>query len=264
MPSRPVAWVRRRVAPFAERLVEVELFDRSVAIASQAFVALIPLMVVAAALLPYARRSSFADSIVQRFELTGDSADAVRMVFAQPADVESTLSVVGLLLLVVSALSFCRALQRLYEKSWRLAPKGMRGTPRHLAWLAMACLYTSVATTLNTAASNWLGTGGRLVVAFSLSFLIWLWTPYLLLSKRVARRDLRWTGALTATGMVAFSVVSVFYMPQTIAESAHRFGSIGIAIAMVSWLIGVGFILVVAAALGAVLAGRSALKREAD
>ena len=47
---RLVAWVRRQLAPFVERLVEVELFDRAVAIASQAFVALIPYMVVVSAL----------------------------------------------------------------------------------------------------------------------------------------------------------------------------------------------------------------------
>jgi membrane protein len=262
--TRLVAWVRRLIAPFAERLAEVELFDRAVALASQAFVALIPLLVVAAALLPYGQRAGFADSIVQRFHLSGDSSAAVEQVFAQPADVESTLSAFGVLLLVASALSFCRALQRLYEKAWRLAPQGIRATPTHLIWLVMACVYASLEGSLNTAAGDWLGPGGRLAVAFTLSFLIWLWTPYVLLRRRIARRKLRWTGALTATGMVAFGVGSLLYMPESIESSAERFGSIGIAIAIVSWLIGVGFVLVVAAAFGAVLAGGRALKRQAQ
>jgi membrane protein len=261
--ARPVAWIRRLVAPFLERLVEVELFDRAVALASQAFVALIPLMVVAAALLPYGQRAGFADSIVQRFHLSGDSADAIERVFAQPAEIQSTLSAFGVLLLVVSALSFCRALARLYEKAWRLAPRGMRSTPTHLIWLAVACVYTSIAEFLNTTAADWLGPVGRLAVAFVLSFLIWLWTPYVMLRRRVERRDLRWTGGLTATGMVAYSVGSLYNMPHAIEESAERFGTIGIAIAIVSWLIGVGFILVVGAAFGAVLAGRRALQRQA-
>jgi uncharacterized BrkB/YihY/UPF0761 family membrane protein len=109
---RPLAWLRRLVALFAERLVEVELFDRSVALASQAFVALIPFMVVAAALTPYGERSALS------------------------------------------------------------------------------------------------------------------------------------------------------YMPQSIAASSERFGAIGIAIAIVSWLIGMGFVLVVGAAFGAVIAGRRPLERE--
>jgi membrane protein len=258
--KRPLAWLQRLVAPFVERLVEVELFDRAVALASQAFVALIPFMIVAAAMTPYGERSSFAASLVRRFELSGDSADAVEQVFAQPADVQSTLTWLGVLLLVVSALSFCRALQRLYERAWRLPSRGMRATPAHLWWLALTAVYASVAGTLTTAAGDWLGEGGRLTVAFCLSFLVWLWTPYLLLGRRVERRALRSTAILTATGMVAFGVASLFYMPESIAASAERFGSIGIAIAIVSWLIGVGFVLVVAAAFGAVLSGRRALQ----
>jgi membrane protein len=256
--SRPVAWVRRQLAPFVERLVELELFDRAVALASQAFVALIPYMVVTGALLPAYERDDYADSIVNRFHLTGDSASAVEQVFNKPADVHSTLSAIGLVLLVISALSFCRAMQRLYEKAWRLPARGVRSSGSHLTWLLFAAVYASITTSLNTAAAQWLGPVGRLVVAFVLSYGLWLWTPYLLLGRRVERRRLRGTGILTATALTAFGVASIFYMPQSIESSAQRFGLIGIAIAIVSWLIGVGFVLVVSAALGAVLADRSA------
>src|SRR4051812_21985838 len=255
--ARPIASLRRFVAPFTERLVELELFDRAVALASQAFVALIPFMVVVAALTPYGQRSSFADSIVRRFELTGDTAAAVEQLFSQPAQVESTLTSFGVVLLVISALSFCRALQRTYERAWRLRKLGMRSTPSHLLWLALAAGYASIATALTTVAGEHLGDVGRLVVAFGLSFFLWLWTPYLLLGRRVERKALRMTSVLTATGMTGVGVASVFYMPQSIASSAESFGSIGVAIAIVSWLIGVGFILVAAAGLVAVIAERS-------
>jgi membrane protein len=255
--SRPLAWVRRVTAPYAERLVEVELFDRAVAIASQAFVALVPFMVVAAAVLPLGDRGDYADSIVRRFDLHGSSADAVETVFAKPAEVQSTLSAIGVFVLVISALSFCRALQRLYEKSWRLAPRGVRHTGSHLLWLLLAAAYATVASTLNTAAADSLGPGGRIAVALVLSLVLWLWTPYILLGRRIPRRSLRATAVLTATGLVGLSLASIVYMPRTIASSAERFGPIGIAIALVSWLISAGFVLVVAAAFGAVLADPS-------
>jgi membrane protein len=255
---RLVAWIRRLVAPFVERLVEVELLDRAVAIASSAFVALIPYMVVVSALLPSYERKSFADSIIHRFDLTGDSAEAIHHVFAAPADVESALSGFGVALLILSALSFCRAMQRLYEKAWRLPSRGMRSSGSHLVWLAAAGLYTSLETSLNTAVADWLGPTGRIVVAFVLSYLLWMWSPYLLLGRRVERRALRWTGALTATGMTGFGVASIFYMPHSIAASAEQYGLIGIAIAIVSWLVGVGFVLVISAAFGAVISDSSA------
>ena len=256
--ARPLAWGRRLVAPFAERLVELELFDRAVALASQAFVALIPFMVVVGALTPYGERSSFADSLVRRFELTGDAAAAVEELFTQPAEVASALTAVGLLLLIVSALSFCRALQRTYERAWRLRRLGMRSTPSHLLWLVLAGAYASLATALSTAAGEWLGEAGRLATAFSLSFLLWVWTPYLLLGRRVERRALRATSVLTASGVTVFGIASVFYMPQSIASASESFGSIGVAIAIVSWLIGLGFVIVAAAGIGAVIGERSA------
>jgi membrane protein len=260
--ARPKAWGRRLLAPYVERLVEVELFDRAVALASQAFVALIPFMVVAAAVMPYDQQPSFAESIVSRFHLSGDSADAVETLFASPKGVTSTLSALGLFLMVVSALSFCRAMQRLYEKAWRLPARGVRSSSSHLIWLAVAAVYASIGTTLNTTAAEWLGPTGRLVVGFALSYLLWMWTPYLLLGRRIERRALRATGILTAVGMTAFSAASLFYMPHSIESSAGQFGSIGIAIALVSWLIGAGFVLVISAALGAVLAGGPMLQRE--
>jgi hypothetical protein len=42
-------------------------------------------------------------------------------------------------------------------------------------------------------------------------------------------------------------------MPAAIGRSAVHYGPIGIAIALVSWLVGVGFALTVSAAVGAVL-----------
>src|SRR3954452_18147163 len=104
--ARPLASLRRFVAPFTERLVELELFDRAVALASQAFVALMPFMVVVASLTPYGERSSFADSIVRRFALTGDAAAAVQEVFSQPDEAQSTITTFAVVLLIVSALSF--------------------------------------------------------------------------------------------------------------------------------------------------------------
>ena len=149
-------------------------------------------------------------------------------------------------------------MQRLYEKAWRLPSRGVRSSGSHLVWLAAAGLYTSLETSLNTAAADWLGPTGRIGVAFVLSYLLWMWSPYLLLGRRVERRALRWTGILTATGMTGFGVASIYYMPHSIAASAEQYGLIGIAIAIVSWLVGVGFVLVISAAFGAVLSDSSA------
>ena len=47
-------------------------------------------------------------------------------------------------------------------------------------------------------------------------------------------------------------------MPKAISDSADQFGTIGIAIALVSWLVVIGFALTLSAAIGAVLGEREA------
>jgi len=42
-------------------------------------------------------------------------------------------------------------------------------------------------------------------------------------------------------------------MPRSISSSAASYGTIGVAIALVSWFVGAGFVLVGCAAVGAVL-----------
>jgi membrane protein len=240
-----------------ERLIEIEFVDRSIALASLTFTSLIPLGVVVGALSPI-DSDGFAAALNRRFELTGSTAQLVTSVFAPPGDVRSTVSVVGLLLLLLgSALSFVRGLQRVYERAWRLRSLGVRATPHALAWLACVVVAVSVLVPVRTAIDDATGPLISIVVVVATAAAIWLMTPFLLLSRRVQWRALVPTSLLTAVGMTALSAASIIWMPRAITSSAESYGPIGIAIALVSWLVGVGFVLVIAAGVGAVLGERA-------
>lgn len=247
---RALATARRCIA----RLVEMELVDRSIAIASLTFTAAIPLLVVLAAYLPGIDRGSVADSMISRFALHGSSADLVRQVFAPPSTTRETVSIVGIVLLAFSALSFTRGLQRVYERAWRLPSLGIRATPSGLRWLAGLVAWAAIFRGLQ----SWLleGAGPVLSVAVALTggFVVWWFTPAVLLGGRVAWRRLVPTAALTAAAMTGLSAGSVVYMPHAIGDAAARYGPIGIAIALVSWLVACGFVVVSCAGVGAVLA----------
>ncbi len=103
-----------------------------------------------------------------------------------------------------------------------------------------------------------------LVIALSTGGVLWLFTPYVLLAGRVTWKQLLPTALLTSIGMTGLSIGSIVYMPGAIAESADRYGSIGIAIAIVSWLVGIGFVLTCCAAVGAVLGGEIDRAPEAE
>ena len=74
--------------------------------------------------------------LVKRFELSGAAAASVQQAFAPSGAVESSVTVLGVVLLLVSTLTFTRGLQRMYEGSRSASRRsGMRNTPRALDWL---------------------------------------------------------------------------------------------------------------------------------
>jgi membrane protein len=234
-----------------DRLVEIQFVDRSIALGSLAFTALLPLLVIASAFLP--GTDDLASELIRRFHLRGSTADLVREVFAQPDAVRQSVSWLGAALLVGAALSFTRGLQRVYERSWRLEARGLAGTRAGLIWIAGIVVWSTVF----GAAREWLvdvtGPLGSLTILLAGDALLWLWSPWILLAGRVDWRQLVPTALLTAVTLTTISIGSIVYMPEAIGRSATHYGLIGIAIALVSWLVGIGFALTACAAVGAVL-----------
>jgi membrane protein len=251
MPTRTLMLARACV----DRIVRIQFVDRSVALGSLAFTALVPLLVIVGAFVPGS--DGIADTFVARFHLTGSTAELVQQVFAKPDSARGAISVAGALLLVGSALSFTRALQRLYELAWRLDPRGWFGTVAGLEWIAVVAVWATLVASVRTWLLDHTGPVASLAIVLATGALLWLLTPYILLAGRIRWQRLVPTALLTSLGMTALSVASVIYMPDAITQSADRYGSIGIAIAIVSWLVGVGFVLVCCAAVGAVLGGET-------
>lgn len=244
-----VAFVRRCL----QRFVELEFVDRSVALASLTFTALIPLGVVVGSAVPGVDRDSFADSIIERFDLDDRTAQIVQAAFSPPPNVQASLSVLGVLLLIVSALSFTRGLQRAYETAWRLPRLGMRATPAGLVWLAGIVAFVSIFGGLRSTVVDLKRPIASVIVALAFALVVWSFTPWVLLSRRVPFRALVPTGVLTAICMTLLSIAGIIYMPKSISDSAASYGTIGVAIALVSWLVSAGFVLVGCAAVGAVI-----------
>lgn len=229
------------------RFLELEGFDRSMALAGQAFATLLPLMIVFGTV-AQGSTDEVADDLIKRLDLSGSAADTLRQAVSQPP--ESGVSIVGAVLLVISALSFTRALQRLYVRAWRLEPLGLRGNLWGLLWLAVFIAFWSlqpavVALFEGVAAS---------AVSLAISTLLWLSTPWLLVARRISWRRLLPQAFLTAVGMAGLGVGAAIYLPRAVASASAEFGILGVAFTLLSLLFAVAFVLVVTAALGATLA----------
>lgn len=233
------ALVRRLVDP----LLRFNFIDRSLALGSQAFGALIPLLIVVETAQP--GHASLADDLIERFGLSGSAADTVHAAFAKPTD-QTTITGLGVVLVIFSTLSFTRRLQRAYEDSWGLPPRGVRGSGWGILWIACFALYAELHPALDNVVH------GLFAVTLSLggALMIGLVTPYLLLGRRVAVRRLLLQAALTALGITLLGVWTALYMPHAIGTSAASYGVIGVAFAMLTWLWGLGFVLVLATVFG--------------
>jgi membrane protein len=244
----PLRFVRDWLAGF----IGLQGFDRAVALAGQAFTALIPLLIVYSAVRSDASGRDFADELIRAFELKGAAAANVRQAFAPSSEVESSISAFGALILVFSALSFTRALQRLYQLAWNQPSLGMRAAKWGLIWLAIVVITVTVRPPLLGAAHG----VARVVLSIVVSGVVWLITPYILLGRRVPWRRLGPMAAMTGIGMTALGFASAIWMPHSVAVSAGQFGTIGIAFALLSWLVGYGMVLVITAAGGSAIDAR--------
>lgn len=233
------------------RLVEMQFVERSVALGSLAFTAIVPLLVIAAAFLP--GTDGLPSVLIRRFHLHDPTAAGVRDAFAQPEAVRQSISWFGVALLLVAALSFTRALQRVYERAWRLEARGFAGTRAGLLWLGGIVVWATAFSAARRGLLDLLGPIGSLAILLAGDAALWLWSPWVLLGGRIDWRPLVPTAVLTSVALTAISVSSIVYMPQAIGRSATHYGPIGIAIALVSWLVGIGFALTACAGVGAVL-----------
>lgn len=241
--------VRDYVRSVLELLTELRAFDRALALASKMFIALIPMALLASTVFP--GDSAFADGIVARFGLTGEGADAVRTLFASPEQVRGGITALSILVLAYSVISMAGGLQRLYEEAWHLPGMRLGGLVRAMAWMLTFAVYIALVTPIQSGVRSsgldFLARFGPILVGT----IVWVWTPFILLAGRVERRRLRPTGLITAVCFAVFSVLSRVYMPAVMTTDAERYGLIGAAFGMVSWLFAAALLLVVTAALGA-------------
>ncbi|MFE1291061.1 YhjD/YihY/BrkB family envelope integrity protein [Streptomyces sp. NPDC058751] len=225
-------------------------FDRSMALASSALTALIPLTILIGAVLSSFSDYDVAERIIQRYSLTGQGAEAVKSLLDPAESASASVGVFGGLFLFVSMLSFARATQRLFEQTWELAPLSVRNTRNGLWWILGLGGYAVVTGWLHaTLGGSKLGVVAA-VCEVPVSVLFLVWSGWALSAKRIAWRDLLPFGITAGVLTALYSVGATVYLPRLFNSYAGRYGAIGAVFAMISALFAAMFVLVASAALG--------------
>jgi membrane protein len=262
-----MADLRRRVEPVLHmaqaglpgrilgRLVEVRFLDRSVILAAQAFSAILPLFIVLATISPKPEGDSQGAFLARRLGLGPGDVSSLQVAVVPPPSSRASIGVLGVVLALLTATSFARALQRSYELAWRLPRTGLRAAWRPLALVIGLALYIEL-----------LFLFGRLVrgipaatlledlVTLAGAWGLWTGSAWILLGARVRPRLLAAGGMLTAVGFAVLRRLSAFYLPALVISNQQQFGLLGVAFTLYTWLSACAFIIVVATVVGAVLA----------
>lgn len=243
-------------------LARVEVIDRALVIAAQCLFSVAPLLIVLAAFSPGSLRGAFSDRLGELAGLEASQTAGLEGV-ATADQVRTQTGIGGILIVLFAALSFARALQRMFERVWELPHRGgVAGNRRCLLWLVSMLVYLQALALLG----QLVGGGGpvgtlRFVVQLGVSVGAWWWSARMLLLARVSWSELVLGAVLTGVGLVLLSHFSSLIMPAYVSANVEQFGGLGVIFAASTWLLAFGGVIVVATLLGRVYTEELGLMR---
>ncbi|MFJ9173262.1 YhjD/YihY/BrkB family envelope integrity protein [Streptomyces sp. NPDC102360] len=242
------------------QLVHVTILDMATRLAAQAFLAALPMLIALASFCPQAVRRELLRSLRTLIGTSGAVARQAEEVTEGGDAALHSWGAAGVLVALLSATAFTRALQRLCERAWDVPHAGVRLVAwRWAVWLLVWVVMLIVQGTLHRA----FGAGALLgyPLQFAAAALMWWWTQHLLLAGRVRWLPLLPGALLTAVGVVTFCGASGLWLPRALRMSVERYGALGSVFTVLSWLILFFTTVVFGVAVGRVLAEEEFLRR---
>jgi membrane protein len=245
-------WPGRIIVGTAAGLVRIQIFDRAMTVAAQAFTSIFPLLIMLAIWLRRAKFDEFAH-VVQL-------PDAARQVLTEALDNNgvNAFGVVGSLVVLVSATSLARALTRAYAMIWEQArpSTGFRALWRSVVTVLVLSSIAIAARSAQSLTHQIPHSRPLSAIASLLADCALTVVPaWLLLGGGVPMRRLLPGGLVFGLVMLVLRPAGSVYLPHALRVSANRYGPIGVAFTYIGWLYVLSFCLLAAAVAGHVLAG---------
>ncbi len=250
-----IGWVRRYQA------ADGQLY--AVLLAAYFFLTLIPALLVESSYINN-DPSAFADRLQHRLGLSGDTAALLHGVLVGAGGHKLSSALIALVNLFFFGLGFGRVLQLVHARSWGLNLRKNVVVDQSVylgvlvVLIVMTALYLVQLKELKgqPAWIGWLLDVGWLAVLFA----FFVWMPRELLHRSVPRRDIVPGAAFTILCLVGLRLISSLLLAHWLNWYSKTYGALGIVMAIVFWLIIIGTVLVLAAALSPALAHRRDLR----
>jgi uncharacterized BrkB/YihY/UPF0761 family membrane protein len=203
--------------------------------------------------------NALANSLVHHYHLNAPTASLIHNVLGEGRTHELGSALLAILGALFFGLGFGRVLQLVHARAWRLALP-TRQTDQALYATVLVGLY-GLLLLLLVQLNELKGTAGWLNALLGLGWvallvLFFVWAPWLLTHKLIARRDLLPAAILTAIGLVLLIVVSRYVMQFWVNFYARDYGGLGVVLAIYFWIAFSSGVIVWAASLAPALAQR--------
>lgn len=233
---------RRRVQasyPYAviRRFIELELLERSLALSAQAFIALLPLIIMITSLFFSNIGSVLATQVGDRFGLDMVTRVAIQQLFLSGAG-ERVISWLAVVMVLVSAFALARRLGRVYAMIFGLPQLKRSENWRGLVWIIIQVTLAIVASSLRQVRVD----AGAVIAILAVVVLLVVWFAADFVSLRLlvpqAPRALVLASAGVATvGRTGMGIWAAVYFANSLASQAQQYGPIGVTFALYTYLL---------------------------
>ena len=180
--------------------------------------------------------NAFADRLISHMNLTGSTASVVHDLFGTTANNVLAASITIVIGFLLWGLSIGQQYQDIYARAWRIHAGTAADQLRFTIWFFVlsGVLALMTVSAEGFRAAGWLA---LLPAWIAGSMVFWLWTPRFLLHRQISFRSLL-PGALLATFVVGGTIAtSPLWIGPTLDQNAKAFGSFGVVIGILAYVL---------------------------
>jgi membrane protein len=236
-------WVQRRAGGRPGSLVlgwllrYVESSENSAeALVLGTFLSVVPALLAIYALsdLSAGSGNGIAQHLIYRLHIHAPAARLVSSAFGSETSNAAAATVISLVGFVIFGLGLGKIVQRVYARAWRIEVRSLADRWRFALWFVVSTILLGLQVTEESLVSS---LGWVLASPIGLVVLVafWLWTPWLLLHRRVSLRLLLPGALVVAVVYMLALTVSEFVLGYWITDNGRFFGSFGVVLALVAW-----------------------------
>src|SRR3954452_15919664 len=222
------------------RFKKIEGGHLALIIGANAFIAVIPLLIIGYAFLEaFNPDRSIGTVLVDRFHLTGATAQTVRDTFTTAEAGKSVALSIGLISLVITGIDIASTVGTAYARAFATTPlQGWRKLLRGWIWLITLLAMTSVTLTLRywAASRPWWFVIVVAPFAFGMTLCFYWVTPRLVLHLPFGWRDLLPGALLCALAAAVLNTASTFVLASWFSWYGQAYGPFGVALALMAWI----------------------------